>query len=123
MIINPSAHTVIPRRNTLRKSNSKRRRRTHTLSLPGGKLLWQEGGKVFAGAVILLCLVSFFINASVTRVTGDIEKMEAACSVLVDTNIVLRAERAKLFSPEAVEVLAGNRLSIHPPGPEQYYKF
>ena len=123
MIINPSSNTMISRRNSFRKTVIGRRRGTQTLSFPGGKLLWQETSKVLAGAVVFLCMTSFFISASITRVTGGIEKMETTYSELVDSNIVLRAQRARLFSPGEVEVLAGNQLSIHPPGDGQYHRF
>ncbi|HIP82897.1 MAG TPA: hypothetical protein EYH19_04900 [Desulfocapsa sulfexigens] len=121
MIINPSAHTMIPRRNSFRRAAVGRRRQVW--GIPGGKQLWLGASKVLAGVAVFLFMASFFINGSITRVSGEIEQMEAIHSQLVEDNILLRAQKAKLFSPETVGVLAGNQLSLHLPESGQYHKF
>ncbi|MBL4904015.1 MAG: hypothetical protein JKY62_15400 [Desulfocapsa sp.] len=120
MIINPSAHAMIPRRNSFRRVGIGRR--GQALSIPGGKQLWLGVSKVLAGAVAFLFMASFFINGSLTRVSGEIEQLEAIHNELVEANILLRAQKARLFSPESVGVLADNQLSIQLPASGQYYQ-
>jgi len=121
MIINPSAHAMIPRRNSFRRTVIGRRRQT--LSIPGGKQLWWSVSKVLAGVAVFLFMASFFINGSITRVSGEVEQLKTIHNELVDANILLRAQKARLFSPEAVGVLAGNQLSIKLPASWQYRQF
>jgi hypothetical protein len=118
MIINPSAHVMIPRRNSFRRAVIGRRRQT--LSIPGGKQLWCRVSKILAGAAVFLFMASFFINGSITRVSGEIGQLEAIHNELVEANILLRAQKARLFSPAVVGVLAGNQLSIKLPASGQY---
>jgi hypothetical protein len=121
MIINPSAHTMIPRRNSFRNSVLGRRRKT--MSIPGGKQLWLGLSKVLLVASVILFIASLLLNGSSTRFSVAIEQMEETHSELVNANILLRAQKAKLFSPETVGTLAGNQLAIHIPLSGQYRKF
>jgi hypothetical protein len=121
MIINPSAHTMIPRRNSFRRTGIGRQRQE--LSIPGGKQLWLAASKILAGATVFLFISSILINGSISQVSGKIEQLEATHNELVEANILLRAQRAKLFSPEAVGILADNQLSIRLPANGQYYQF
>ena len=121
MIINPSAHTMIPRRNSFRNRAIGRRRQA--LSIPGGKELWLGISKVLFVASVFLFIVSFVLDGSISRVTGEIEQMETTHSKLVDANVLLRAQKARLFSSEEVGVLADNQLAIHIPATGQYRKF
>jgi len=121
MIINPSAHTIVPRRNSFQNRTIGRRRRAAMISID----------KQFCLALSKICLVSaavlFFrslwLQGSIERVSAEIEQVEVSHGKLATDNILLRAQRARLFSPESVETLAKNQLAIHLPGPEQYFKF
>jgi hypothetical protein len=121
MIINPSAHTMIPRRNSFRNHTGSRRYRGVTL--PGGKRLWFGAAKVLLASALFLFISSALHNGSVERLTTEIENLEASHGELFAANVLLRAEKARLFSPEAVGVLAGDQLAIHIPVSGQYRKF
>ena len=121
MIINPSAHTMIPRRNTFRPHAGYRRRQA--ITLPGGKRLWFGGAEVLLASVLFLSVSSSLLNGSTERVSGEIASLQVAHEELVTANIVLRAKKARMFSSEAVEMVAGRQLAIHIPASGQYRKF
>ncbi len=121
MIINPSAHTMIPRRNAFRRHTARRRR--EALSLPGGKQLWLSVTKVLLVSFLFLFIGSSLLSGTATRVAAEIDALEMSHAELVSTNVLLRAKKAQLFSPKAVEVTAGNQLAIHIPASGQYRKF
>lgn len=118
MIINPSAHTMIPRRNSFRNRALGRRRKT--LSIPGGKQLWLGISKILIAAFVVLFIASLLLNGSNAKVSAEIEQMETIYNELDNTNVLLRAQKARLFSPEAVGVIAGEQLAIHIPVSWQY---
>ncbi len=121
MIINPSAHTIVPRRNSFQNRAIGRRRKM--LTIPGDKRLWLAMSKVLAFSVLFLSVSLFWLGGSAQRVTAQIEKEKIACDELVNNNILLRAQKAQLFSQEAVGALAGSQLAIHLPASGQYRKF
>lgn len=121
MIINPSAHTMIPRRNSFQNRVLGRRRQA--LSIPGGKQLCYGVLKVLFAAAVVVAISSFWMNRSVERLSAEIEEVQVIHSELVNVNLSLRVQRAQLFSPEAVEALADNQLAIHVPKSGQYYTF
>ncbi len=121
MIINPSAHTMIPRRNAFRRNAGYRRRQA--LSLPGGKQLWFAVTKVLLVSVLFLFVTSSLLSGTSSRVAVEIEGLEESHGELVTANILLRAQKARLFSSEAVRVHAGDQLAIHIPVSNQYRKF
>jgi hypothetical protein len=121
MIINPSAQTMMPRRNAFRKNAMRRRRQA--MSIPGGKQLWFALSKVSCGILAVFMVVSFLIGGSIARVSTDIEHVELTRSELLTANVLLRAQKARLFSPEVVGELADNQLAIHIPASGQYRKF
>jgi len=121
MIINPSAHTMIPRRNSFRRHDGYGRRQSMTL--PGGKQLWYGLTKVLLVAVLFLCVAFSLMDGSRERIAAEIADLEAVHNELVTTNILLRAKKARVFSSEAVGVAAGSQLAIHTPVSEQYLEF
>lgn len=121
MIINPSAHTMIPRRNSFRTRALGRRR--IALSIPGGKQLWLGISKVVSAACVVLFMASFLLNGLAVRVSAEIGQTEVIYNELANSNVLLRAQKARLFSPESVGKLAGNQLAIHLPASGQYRKF
>ncbi len=121
MIINPSAHTMIPRGNTLRNRYSARRRQA--LSLPGGKMLWYGITKALFCASLLLFVSSFWLTGALEQVNAEIEQTTAIHNELMNSNILLRAQKARLFSPEEVGKVVGQGLALYLPESGQYRKF
>ncbi len=127
MIINPSAHTVISRGNSFQRRSLRRGRQgirgRQGMTIPGGKLFWFAAAKVLSVTVLLFFVSSLWLGSSVTQVNEKIELVASQHDELVNANILLRAKKANLFSPEAVGLLAGNHLAIHLPQSGQYRKF
>lgn len=121
MIINPSAHTMIPRRNSFRHHGGSRRRQG--VPLRGSKQLCFGVTKVLLVSALFLFISSAFLGGSAERIAAEIGNLEASQGELVNANIMLRAKKARLFSSETVGVLAGNQLAIHIPASGQYRKF
>lgn len=121
MIINPSAHTMIPRGNTLR--NRPYARRSLTFSLPGGRLLWYAVTKVALAVSVLLFVTSFWLTGAIEQVSEEIGTATAVHHELVSANILLRAEKARLFSSDEVGKMAGRDLALYLPKSGQYRKF
>jgi len=93
------------------------------MSIPGGKQLWFALSKVSCVALAVFMMASFLVSGSIARVSADIEQLEITRNELVDTNVLLRARKAKLFSSEVVGALADSQLAIHIPASGQYRKF
>ncbi len=121
MIINPSAHTIVPRRNSFQNRIIGRRSRLSVVSID--KQFCFAVSKICFVSAVFLFFSSLWLQGSIEQVSAEIEQIEVSHGKLVAENILLRAERAKLFSPESVETLAKNQLAIHLPGPDQYFKF
>lgn len=121
MIINPSAHTVIPRPGAM--SSFAKRRKRFTFSIPGGKLLWPAMAKAVCGGVVFVLLISLWLGSSIDHTEAQISKIETEHEQLMTANILLRAKKARLFSREAVGALAEGQLAIHYPESGQYKKF
>lgn len=118
MIINPSAQTVIPRRNAF-KSRS-RYRRQQALELPGGKQLFLAVTKVLCGVTLFLLIGSLWLGGSIRQIDAQISKVEVQRDQLVNSNILMRAKKANMFSPETVGTMAGDQFAIHLPESGQY---
>ena len=118
MIINPSAHTVIPRRNAFRSRSGYRRQQA--LELPGGKQLFLAVTKVLSSVTVFLLLGSLWLGSSVRQVEAQISKVEMQRDQLVNSNILMRAKKANMFSPETVGAMAGDQFAIHLPESGQY---
>ncbi len=118
MIINPSAHTVIPRRKAF-KSRS-RYRRQQAINLPGGKQLYFAVGKVLCGVTAFLLLGSLWLGSSILQIDTQISKVEMQRDQLENSNILMRGKKADMFSPETVGAMAGDQFAIHLPGLGQY---
>lgn len=118
MIINPSAHTVIPRRNAF-KSRSKYRRQ-QVLRFSGGRQFFFALTKVLSGVAVFLLFSTFWLDSSVEQVEVQIVKIEMQRDQLVNSNILMRAKKANMFSPETVGAMAGDQFAIHLPESGQY---
>ena len=118
MIINPSAHTVVPRRKVFRVRN--RMRRQQALRFPGGKQFFFALSKIMCGTAVFLLLSTLWLGSSIRQVDAQIGKVETQRDQLANSNILMRAKKANMFSPEAVGLMAGDQFAIHRPGAGQY---
>jgi len=123
MIINPSANTIIPRRNSFRYQTCASSRRSRSLVLLGGKQLWYSVSKVLLASVLFVVVTFSLLNGSAEKLASEIAGIEASHAELVGSNILLRARKAQLFSSEVVGTMASSELAIHRPTSDQYPNF
>ncbi len=121
MIINPSAHIMIPRTNSFTGRPRRWRRKAFTCSF-GGKSFCLAVTKLLCGVGAFVFLSSLWLGSSIGQVDSQISKIEMQHEQLVTANILLRAQKARLFSPETVGALAGDQFAIHLPESGQYRK-
>ncbi len=89
--------------------------RQKIFDFPGGVMVWRTVGKIF-----LFCLpVIFSINLCFTfyleKIETSIQVAEDARFEIMNDHIVLRAQKARLMSPEYVQIAAAEKLSLHVP--------
>jgi hypothetical protein len=88
--------------------------------LPGRELLdWSRNkvlvlavGKVLLLVVGLTMVLQFGIASLITRLDGDITTLKDQRHQLVDDNIMLRAQRAIVYSPENIQRMAAEQLGL-----------
>jgi len=97
--------------------------RQKAVGLIGQKVLWIAAGKVLLLFFPLLFLVYFWLSSSAERNAATILAAEEGRSVLTDENIILRAKRARLYSPENLNTMAANQLALYVPGKGQVTRF
>ncbi|MDD3813032.1 MAG: hypothetical protein PHZ02_00175 [Desulfocapsaceae bacterium] len=97
--------------------------RKKALSVLGPKILWMAVGKVLLFFCPLFLLANFWLTASASRLALVVEDAEKSRYVLMDEHIKLRAERARLYSPEYLNKIAASQLALYVPGKEQITRF
>ena len=98
------------------RQNLQRRR---GLELPGGILLWSAVAKVFLVITPLLLAANLWFTSEMGLVETAIQAEQQALFRVNNENIVVRTEKARLLSPEHVQIVAAEKLALMVPGPEQ----
>ena len=119
MIINPSVHFINPHTNSFAGRQRPRRRHAFNLFF-GEKKFCLAVIKMLCGIGAFVFLSSLWFGNSIGQVNSQISKIEMQHEQLVTANILLRAQKARLFSQETVGVLAGDQFAIHLPESGQY---
>ena len=120
MFISQSAQTTIRPMGT---SSFRQQLRQKVLALTTPKGLWLIAGKVFLLFCPLLFLVNIWLSSSAERVALEILAVEEGRFVLMDEHIKLRAERARLYSPDYLNEVAANQLALYVPEKRQVTRF
>jgi hypothetical protein len=98
-------------------------RKQKAFSLPGEKELWISIGKMLLVLCPMVLAVNLWLASSFNNLEASVLAVENVRNELMDSQIHLRAKRAQLFSPERVQALAAEKLSLHVPGKEQVKSF
>jgi hypothetical protein len=93
------------------------------LSWPGDRELWLSVGKILFVLCPIVLAVNFWLSSSFKNLEISVEEVETVRHELMDKQIKLRAQRAQLFSPDQVQLIAAEKLSLHVPGKEQVKYF
>ncbi len=93
--------------------------RQKVLAYLGSKVMLVAVGKVALVFCPLLLLVVFCLSSAAEKNVATILAAEEGYSQLMDENIKLRAERARLYSPEYLDKKAAKQLSLYAPEKRQ----
>jgi len=89
----------------------------------GSKVMLVAVGKVTLIFCPLLLLVHFWLSSVAEKNIATILAAEEGYSQLMDENIRLRAERARLYSPEHLDKKAASQLALYAPEKRQIARF
>jgi hypothetical protein len=120
MLINHSTPTYC---RPMFSSSMRRQVCQKVIALIGPKVLWVAVGKVLLLFFPLLFLVNFWLSSSAERNAVIIQTAGEGRYVLMDENIKLRAERARLYSPEYLNTIAAKQLALYVPEKGQITRF
>jgi hypothetical protein len=113
---NPAQSYFRPLANTHFKNQLQKQK---ALSWPGDKELWFSVGKMLLILCPIILVVNLWLASSFKNLEVSVQAVENVRHELMDNQINLRAKRAQLFSPERVQMIAAEKLSLHVPGKEQ----
>jgi hypothetical protein len=115
-IHNPTQSYFHPMANTRLKQQQRKQK---TCSFSGDKVLWISIGKMLLVLCPMILAVNFWLASSFNSLEVSVQAVENVRHELMDKQINLRAQRAQLFSPQQVQMIAAEKYSLHVPGKEQ----
>lgn len=93
------------------------------LLLAGPKTLWLAAGRV----LLIFCAVSFFahcwLSSMASKNAASLQEAETGRYAVMDKFVQLRAERARLISPDFIDKKAETQLALHVPEKDQITHF
>lgn len=87
--------------------------------LPGGIALWKAVGKIMLLILPFFLAVSVYLSSARENVERSLVIVDNQRHELQDKNIGLLAEKARLYAPERVNQMAGDKLSLYVALPSQ----
>ncbi len=87
--------------------------------LPGGIALWKAAGKIMLLIFPFFLALNMFLSSARENVEQSLVIVDNQRHELQDKNIGLLAQKARLYAPERVSQLAGDKLSLYVALPSQ----
>lgn len=87
--------------------------------LPGGAEFWRALGKGMLVVLPLMVVISLFLGSAGGSLDESLAAAEVKQQQLMDSNIVLLAQRAGMYAPERVSRMAADKLSLYTAAPGQ----
>ena len=106
--------------------NSRFRRQLRSrraLSWTSDRILLVWLGKMLLVLCFLVLGVNFWLASTYKHLETSVQAVENSRLQLMDKQIKLRTERAQLFAPEKIQMIAAEKLALHVPGKEQVKMF
>lgn len=91
--------------------------------LSGWLVLWRPVGKILLMIFPVVLVIHMFIASAVTSTDQKITTLDNQRFELMDKNIELLALKAKLWAPENIEKLAGEKLALYADSGDQVGRF
>jgi len=98
-------------------------RRQKAFSWAGDRMLWLSIGKMLLVLCPLVLLANLWLAASFNTLDAYVKQVEQAREELMDKQIKLRVQRAQLYSPEHVQLMAAEKFSLRIPDKDQVKLF
>lgn len=117
MNIQSHAHNYFPK--TVSPGFRQNIQRRRGLEFPGGILLWSAVLKVSLIILPLLLAANLLCTSAIHSVEATIQAEQQALFQVNNDNILIRAEKARLLSPEHMRIIAAEKLALMVPGPDQ----
>ena len=115
---NPAQSFLRPMVNTRFKQQFCRQK-----TLTVDKVLWLSVGKILLVLCPLVLVVNLWLASSFHNLDASVKEVQSAQHELMDKQIKLRAQRAQLFSPEQIQMIAAEKFSLRVPEKEQIKLF
>ncbi|MFH0785183.1 MAG: hypothetical protein V2B20_24965 [Pseudomonadota bacterium] len=87
--------------------------------LLGGIVLWKAVGKIILLIFPFFLAINMFLSSARANVERSLVIVDNHRHELQDKNIGLLAQKARLYAPERVSQMAGDRLSLYVAQPSQ----
>ncbi len=98
-------------------------RRQKVFTWSADKVLFFAIGKVMLILLPLVLVMNLWLASWSSSLIVSLKDVDNTHRILMDKQIKLRAEKAQLYSPEQVQLLAAEKFSLHVPGKEQIVVF
>ncbi len=106
------------------KIGAKRHYRPRELfDLSAWLILWKPAGKILLMIFPVVLVINMFIASAVTNIDHSITELDNQRHELMDKNIELLAQKAKLWSPANIRKLAGEKLELYVDSGDQVGRF
>ncbi len=89
------------------------------IDVAGQVALWKAFGKVALVVILVTLVFNIFISSAVSNVGRSISILDNQRQELEDQNIDLLARKARVWGPDHVARLAGEKLALYSPSKKQ----
>lgn len=97
--------------------------RKRALLIFGGAIPWLAIGKTVLVVLPVTLVVNILISSAVSNLDQSISVLQSRQQQIEDRNIDLLAQKARVWAPDNIEKLAGEKLSLYSPSEGQVGKF
>ncbi len=87
--------------------------------LPGGLVLWKAVGRIMLIMLPFILVANIFLAGKIKDVQSSLAIVDNQRHELMDKNIGLLAQKARLYAPERVSQMAAEKLSLYAASPNQ----
>lgn len=87
--------------------------------LPGGLVLWKAVGRILLLMLPFVLAVNMFFASTINDVKRSLATVDNQRHELMDKNIGLLAQKARLNAPERVSQMAADKFSLYAASPGQ----
>ncbi len=94
-------------------------RRQKAFTWAADKAVFLCVGRILLVLLPVVLVMNLWFAWSYNHLAATSREVDSTYRVLMDKQIKLRAERAQLFSPEQVQLIAAEKFALHVPGKEQ----